>query len=59
MSVFSRGRLTCIALTMASMCVCWLRGGHDLAHVGVEGDQADRVLLAQQQVARQAAAVQA
>ena len=47
MSVFSRGRLTCIALTMASMCVCWLRGRHDLAHVRVEGDAADRVLLAQ------------
>ena len=27
MSVLSRGRLTSIALTMASMCVCWLRAG--------------------------------
>ena len=27
MSVFSRGLLTCIALTMASMCVIWLRAG--------------------------------
>ena len=50
MSVFSRGRLTSIALTMASMCVVLAAGGHDLAHVLVEGDQADRVLLAQQQV---------
>ena len=50
MSVFSRGLLTCIALTMASMCVCWLRGRHDLADVLVEGDQADGVLLPQQQV---------
>ena len=27
MSVFSRGRLTCMALTSESMWVCWLRGG--------------------------------
>ena len=59
MSVFSRGLLTCMALTMASMCVMLAAGRHDLAHVGVEGDAADGVLLAQQQVARQAPTVQA
>ncbi len=42
MSVFSLGLLTCIALTMASRWFWLTRGGNDLPHVGVEGDQARR-----------------
>ena len=51
MSVLSRGRLTSIALTMASMCVCWLRGGTIWRTSASKVMQADGVLLAQEQVA--------
>ena len=50
MSVFSRGLLTCIALTDGVDVRLLAARRDDLAHVRVERDQADGVLLAEQQV---------
>ena len=50
MSVFSRGRLTSMALHDGVDVRLLAARRHDLPHVRVEGDAADGVLLAQQQV---------